>query len=123
MIATGGLRHIQIKVRDVERSLRFYEMLFGVEEQFRGDDAVFVSVPGGGDLITIARARTNDSPGHRGGVAHFGFAIDPGADLDAAVRDIDAAGGTAVRRGEHERGKPFVYFTDLDGYEVELWTP
>jgi catechol 2,3-dioxygenase-like lactoylglutathione lyase family enzyme len=122
MIPTRGLRHIQLLVRDAERSFAFYHRLFGIEEQFRDGPAIFASVPGGGDMITLAGWPAWE-PGAHQGLRHFGFALDLGADIPAAVALIDQSGGTAIRTGEHEEGKPFVYFIDLDGYEVELYTP
>ena len=54
MIKTAGLTHIHLVVRDMERSLRFYRSVFGMEEQFRvGPHMVFLSTPGSRDLITL----------------------------------------------------------------------
>jgi len=35
MIRTRGLTHIHLVVRDLDRSLRFYKRVFGLEERFR----------------------------------------------------------------------------------------
>ena len=35
MIKTQGLTHIHLVVQDLDKSLRFYESVFGMEEQFR----------------------------------------------------------------------------------------
>jgi len=54
MIRTQGLTHIHLVVRDLERSLRFYKGVFGMEEQFRdGPCMVFLNTPGSSDLITL----------------------------------------------------------------------
>ena len=126
MIKTFGLRHIQIKVKDVERAFAFYAELLGFEEQFRdGDHTIFASIPGGGDLLTLHQPASSEPlyGRDRGGLVHFGFALPEGADMDDAEQQVIGARGTDLRRGEHEPGKPFLYFHDLDGYEVELWTP
>jgi catechol 2,3-dioxygenase-like lactoylglutathione lyase family enzyme len=120
MIATKGLRHIQFVVRDKERALAFYARLFGVEEQFRDGGAIFASVPGGGDMLTFAEQR-EWQPGEHKGLRHFGFAVDRDLDVAAARAEIEAAGGTRIRSGEHGEGEPYIYFFDLDGYEVELY--
>ena len=35
MIKTHGLHHIHLVVRDLERSLSFYQQAFGMQEMFR----------------------------------------------------------------------------------------
>ena len=122
MIRTRGLSHIHLVVRDIERSLRFYRTVFGMEEQFRsGTKMIFLNTPGSDDLITL-----NEDPaeaelaGVNGGVAHFGFRLQDGADLDAAIAEIEAAGGKLIQRGEHAPGAPFAYVEDPDGYVIEL---
>lgn len=122
MIRTRGLYHLHLVVRDLERSLRFYHGVFGMEEQFRaGPKMVFLRTPGSGDLITLNEDPAEaDLAGVNGGVAHFGFALADPADLDAAIREVEAAGGKLLRRGEHAPGQPYAYVADPDGYEIEL---
>jgi catechol 2,3-dioxygenase-like lactoylglutathione lyase family enzyme len=55
-----------------------------------------------------------------GGVAHFGFRLAKSADLDAAIAEVEAAGGRLIRRGEHAPGVAFAYIEDPDGYVIEL---
>jgi len=122
MIRTQGLTHIHLVVRDLERSLRFYQSVFGMEERFRdGPKMIFLNTPGSQDLITL-----NEDPaeaqlaGVNGGVAHFGFRLANSTDLDTAIAAIEAAGGKLLRRGEHAPGVPFAYVEDPDGYVIEL---
>ena len=122
MIRTQGLTHIHLVVGDLERSLRFYKNVFGMEERFRsGPKMVFLNTPGSADLITL-----NEDPaeaklaGVNGGVAHFGFRLSASSDLDGAISEVEAAGGKLVRRGEHAPGVAFAYVEDPDGYVIEL---
>ena len=55
-----------------------------------------------------------------GGVNHFGFRLRDSADLDGAITEVEAAGGTLIKRGKHAPGVPFAYIRDPDGYLVEL---
>jgi catechol 2,3-dioxygenase-like lactoylglutathione lyase family enzyme len=121
MIKTRGLRHIQFAVRDGERALAFWRDLLGAEEQFREGSLIFISIPGGDDLITLHESA--DLAGKPGGVVHFGFVLEPGVDVAGAVAQIEAAGGRVLRTGVHDADKPFIYFMDPDGYEIELFTP
>lgn len=122
MIRTKGLYHIHLVVRDLERSLRFYRDVFGMEEQFRsGENMVFVSTPGSDDLVTLNRDPAEvDQAGVNGGIGHFGFKLTDASDLDAAIAEVERAGGRLVRRGEHAPGAPFAYVKDPDGYLIEL---
>ncbi len=119
MVRTYGLTHINLAVRDVERSLRFYREMFGVEEYGRGDGLVHAKTPHCHDVITFD---TNaPGAGQCAGILHFGFRlVDPG-DIDAAVDAVEKAGGTLLRRGEFCPGNPYAYVADPDGYEVEIW--
>jgi catechol 2,3-dioxygenase-like lactoylglutathione lyase family enzyme len=122
MISTKGLTHIQLTVRDLERSLAFYTRVFGLKEQFReGGHMVFLNTPGTEDLITLnADPREPRRAGDNGGINHFGFRLTRLSDMDAAVREVEAAGGTLISRGEHAPGVPFAYVRDPDGYVLEL---
>ncbi len=121
MIETEGLSHIHLVVADMGRALAFYQDVFGMSEVFReGDDLVFLNTPGAGDTITLNSSGPREAAGTSGGVEHFGFRLKPGVDLDDAIRQIEAAGGALVRRGEHAPGAPYAYVTDPDGYEIEL---
>ena len=119
---THGLTHLHLVVRDLERSLRFYTSVFGMEERFRaGPKMVFLNTPGSQDLITLNEdPREAENAGVNGGVGHFGFRLAEGADLGEAIAEIESAGGKLVERGEHAPGAPFAYVEDPDGYLIEL---
>ena len=59
--------------------------------------------------------------GRRGGVVHFGFRLQRPSDITRALKAIRAAGGAIRRHGEFVPGEPYVFFTDPDGYQVEIW--
>jgi len=122
MIRTQGLTHLHLVVRDVERSLRFYKGVFGMDERFReGPHMVFLSTPGREDLITLHEDPSEAQlAGVNGGVDHFGFRLTEPSDFDAAISDVEAAGGKLIKRGEHAPGVPFAYVADPDGYVIEF---
>lgn len=122
MIRTQGLTHIHLVVRDLERSLRFYKGVFGMQERFRdGSKMVFLNTPGSQDLITLNENQSEAQlAGVNGGVAHFGFRLAQSADLDAAIAAVESSGGKLLRRGEHAPGVAFAYVEDPDGYVIEL---
>lgn len=121
MIRTRGFYHLHLHVADLERSLRFYTELFGMKELFRdGPQMVFLQTPGSRDLLTLngdpAQARKAGAPA---GVDHFGFELAPGQSLDDAIAEIEKAGGKLVSRSGPS-GRQYAYFTDPDGYTIEI---
>ncbi|HJZ79486.1 MAG TPA: VOC family protein [Pyrinomonadaceae bacterium] len=119
MIKTHGLTHIALAVRDPDRSLQFYKEVFGVREYFRDDSQIQVQGPGLHDIIVFEKAAAK--AGVAGGIAHFGFRLTTPDDIDAAVAEVERAGGKVLRRGEFAPGFPYAFVADPDGYEIEIW--
>jgi catechol 2,3-dioxygenase-like lactoylglutathione lyase family enzyme len=118
MIKTHGLTHLNLEVADPDRTLRFYEQVFGVKEYYRDDDSIQVLGPGPHDVLAFVRS---DKAGRAGGISHFGFRLTRPDDIDAAVRTATRAGAKILDRGEFSPGFPYVYFSDPDGYVIEVW--
>ncbi len=119
MVSTHGLTHINLTVRDPDRSLLFYSHVFGVQEYSRDENAIHCKTPGAHDVLTFTRG--DEGAGQSAGVIHFGFRLLAPEDIDAAALDVERAGGTILRRGEFSPGYPYLYIADPDGYEVEIW--
>jgi len=118
MVRTHGLTHINLVVRDLERSLRFYRRLFGVREYYRDEGSIQVQGPGPHDVLAFEKGVRR--AGKPGGLSHFGFRLVDPRDIDKAVREAERAGGRLLRRGEFSPGLPFAYVSDPDGYEIEV---
>jgi catechol 2,3-dioxygenase-like lactoylglutathione lyase family enzyme len=122
MVRTAGLTHIHLVVRDLERSLRFYQGVFGLREQFRAAPRmVFLNTPGSQDLITL-----NEDPaeaelaGVSGGVAHSASGSPVPTTSTVRSQRSKRLGASCSACGEHARGEPFAYIADPDGYVIEL---
>lgn len=118
-VPTYGLTHIALAVRDPKASLEFYRAVLGVVPVYEDADFIQAQTPGSRDVIVFER-RPVDA-GSSGGIAHFGFRLREAGDIDQACVAIEAAGGQIRDRGEFVPGEPYVFFTDPDGYEVEIW--
>jgi catechol 2,3-dioxygenase-like lactoylglutathione lyase family enzyme len=119
MIKTLGLTHLALTVSDLERSFRFYHDVFGMVAVYRNESFLQAQTPGARDILVLETGTQN--VGKSGGIKHFGFQLADARDIDSAAEAIESAGGKILHRGEFCPGEPYVFFTDLDGYEVEVW--
>jgi catechol 2,3-dioxygenase-like lactoylglutathione lyase family enzyme len=119
-IVAEGFNHLHLNVRDLKRSIRFYEQAFGLKVDFAaGDDLIFMRPQGGGDSLALHRVGPDHPAGQGGGVQHFGFKLNID-DHDRAIAQVERAGGALVGRGKHDGKFPFAYVSDPDGYVIEL---
>jgi catechol 2,3-dioxygenase-like lactoylglutathione lyase family enzyme len=118
-IKTHGLSHVALSVTDPDRSLAFYQSVFGVREYFRSESTIQVLGPGPFDVLAFEKRPTD--AGVTGGIIHFGFRLTRPDDIDAAVAAVERAGGTITSRGEFAPGLPYAFVRDPDGYEIEIW--
>ena len=119
MVPTYGLTHIVLSVRDLARSARFYEQLVGARTVYSDANFVQLQTPGSRDVIVLERRPRR--AGKPGGIVHFGFRLRRPSDIGKAVAAVKAAGGRVKSTGEFVPGEPYVFASDPDGYEVELW--
>ena len=72
MIKARGLHHINLNVRDIGRSLKFYQEAFGLEVDFwEGKKMVFLHSPGAHDTITLCQAKEGRAYRRRRSVAFW----------------------------------------------------
>jgi catechol 2,3-dioxygenase-like lactoylglutathione lyase family enzyme len=119
-ILAEGFNHLHINIRDLARSIRFYEEAFGLTVGFRaGDDLVFMVPKGGAHSLALHLVGPDQPVGMAGGFQHFGFKLDS-SDHDRVIAQVEKAGGSLVSRGKHDGRFPYAYVADPDGYVIEL---
>jgi catechol 2,3-dioxygenase len=110
-----GIDHLNLQVSDLDRALRFYCEVLGMEKAFEElPDAVFLKA--GNDLLTLAQTR--------GPVCterfHFGFLV-RSADEMARWEQWLAERGLRIEDRREEPAGGGIYFRDPDGYLLEIY--
>lgn len=117
------IEHINLTVRDPERSAQLLSDLFGWHIRWEGPSQMGGRTIHVGDerfyiaLYTHAGAKTPDETFLKGRpFNHVGILVD---DLDAIERKVVGAGLVPFSHGDYEPGRRF-YFLDFDGTEYEI---
>lgn len=115
-----GLNHVDIIVTDLQRSLAFYQRVFGLRQIRRdGSVAVVLKTPGAHDRLTLVQGDPSQPTGVKAGVRHFGFRVQVDSEVDTIAGEIEAAGGTVLRRFTLGACASIIC-ADPDGYELEI---
>ena len=110
-----GLSNLHLAVSDVDRAVRFYVEVFGLEERYRADNGVvYLRIPGSTDHLALRH-----DPDAAGRVSRFGFTSD-NADTDSLVRRVLSLGGSLLRRRHLGPGVVEVVVADPDGNVISL---
>ncbi|HZY81390.1 MAG TPA: VOC family protein [Cyclobacteriaceae bacterium] len=117
---TYGLTHFAIKVKNVARTLEFYQKIFDVTVMYQSPGWVQVQTPGSHDILVFEESRSR-LVGQSGGIVHFGFRLKRPDDIDEMLARVKSAGAKIKEQGEFVPGSPYVFFYDPDGYEIEIW--
>jgi catechol 2,3-dioxygenase-like lactoylglutathione lyase family enzyme len=119
--------HFMLNVSDVQRSVDFYQGLFGMPIQARQGSSVLLRVGPGPQYLGLTPAGSNPP-----NISHFGLAVD-GFNADrvmaaladrgvakATASDPGLAGGAMKVRMTMRNGTPEIFLGDPDGLVVQL---
>jgi len=118
--STYGLTHIAVLVKDLEKTLLFYQSVFDMQVMYHESDMIQLTTPGCHDILVFQQG-LDDITGKAGGITHFGFRLRDPKGITSLKQKIIEAGGIIKESGEFVTGSPYVFFNDPDGYEVEVW--
>jgi catechol 2,3-dioxygenase-like lactoylglutathione lyase family enzyme len=121
---TRGLRHLALRVRDVQVSQAFYERLFDMKVVWHPDsDNVYMST--GVDNLALHQVPKEDfekfpaSPNHP--LDHLGFLMDSPESVNALFQEVTALGVTIVHPPKQHRDGSFsFYLADPDSNTIQV---
>ena len=123
-IQTTKLGHIVLRVRDLERSTRFYTEVLGLRKTGEVPGLmVFFSAQPNPDSHDLALMRLGpdapDADPRRVGLYHFAYQVESEEALAEAYKTLREAGVPIVGTGDHGVSKG-IYIRDPDGIEIEI---
>jgi lactoylglutathione lyase len=119
----GKLLHTRYRVNDLERTVKFYREILGLEEikrhkSPRGSELVFLKAAGGDAEIEICQFPNSEPVKCQPDLTHLAFEVDS---LDGFARHLEKH-GLKFSDGPttSSSGTKFAFIDAPEGYEIEL---
>lgn len=117
------LLHTRYRLNDLDRSVKFYKEVLGLEEvrrhkSPRGSELVFLKTPGSEELIELCSFPASGPVQVQPDLTHLAFQVE---NLEQYGKHL-AAHGIKYSDGPHykETGGGFAFIDAPEGYEIEL---
>lgn len=121
------LEHLNLVVKDIPKSLKFYQAAFPHWSIRGGDKGEWFGKPRNwihfGDDYQYLSLNDNGEnenrvlSGHQVGLSHFAFVTN---DIDGVIQRLADSGFKTDKKGALDEYRENVYYIDPDGYEVEF---
>jgi lactoylglutathione lyase len=119
----GKLLHTRYRVNDLERTVKFYRDILGLEEirrhkSPRGSELVFLKAPGSEEQIEICFFPASESVKVQPDLTHLAFEVES---LDEFAKHLEKH-GLKFSDGptKSSSGSVFAFIDAPEGYEIEL---
>jgi lactoylglutathione lyase len=124
-IRVERLLHTRMRVGDIDRTVRFYTEILGLEvieshTSPRGSRLVFLKVPGSEEEIELCSFPASGEVRVPEDLVHLAFEV---ADLDATIKQLESLGVPITDGPTDSRSGRFCFIDAPEGYEIELIQP
>ncbi len=117
------LLHTRYRVNDLEKTIRFYKDVLGLEEvrrhkSPRGSELVFLKTPGSEELIEICSFPASGPVQVQADLTHLAFEVESLEEFGKhlAAHGLKYSDGPTIK----ENGRGFAFIDAPEGYEIEL---
>lgn len=123
LMPVGKLLHTRMRVNDIERTVRFYKDILGLQEvrrhtSPRGAQLVFLKAPQSEETLEICQLPNSPSVQVQPDLMHVAFSVD---NLEAFAAELKAKGVALSDGPTRTSSGSLIAFVDApEGYEVEL---
>lgn len=121
------LIHTMVRVRDLDRSIRFYRDAFGLDVAHRLDFPAFTlaylaNAEGEAELELTWNRDRKEAYHHGDGYGHVAFTVDDLAATEKRFRGLGLSPGDIheLRHNGDEVVARYFFVTDPDGYKIEV---
>ena len=117
-LKVGSIDHINMSVKDLQKSVQFYKDLFGFEiKEDQSQDNSYII---GNENVKLCMYEDKDLQ-MKDGLNHFGFFIENFDEIitKCKERGVPVSYGGAIEWRNAQRSKS-IYITDPSGYVIEL---
>lgn len=117
------LLHTRYRVDDLEKTVRFYKEVLGLEEvsrhkSSRGSELVFFKAPGSEEQIEICCYPKSGPVKVQSDLTHLAFEVE---DMDAFVKELSSKGVSLSEAPSASSSGSVIAFLDApEGYEIEI---
>jgi catechol 2,3-dioxygenase-like lactoylglutathione lyase family enzyme len=120
VIATRGLRHVALRVRDLRRAKAFYSEVFGMDPVWEPDPQNCYLSSGCDNLALHEAADLSLAAPHQP-LDHIGFIVTSADAVWTAAAALEAHGVPIVKEPrQHRDGSCSLYCTDPDGNLIQV---
>lgn len=117
-----GLRHVALNVRDVSKSVDFYQNILGMKLEWQPDpDNAYLT--SGGDNLALHRMESGSVSTHASAqrLDHFGFVVKNPENVDEWAAQIRSRGVAVEKEPKtHRDGARSFYFRDPDQNLIQI---